>query len=317
MSKIGNILTSTLNRVPGYKGYRDKEDRRDEDKRVREAVADAIVSSIDRLTAYNATLAAARSFDALTKLEAEVGQIRLLADRIRHATYGYGGIFTEDSVDANALEQLRLFDAALLREADGLAAAVDSVTSTTPPGDEAMAALTGERNRLTTLFNGRSSVVDQATPSKDEAVIDLLAIPEVIEPSPLLQAKKGDALSVLGDNFIANGVVKLSAATGETILLRVTTESEGATWLLGSSDPNIDSARLTEGVAVDGTTTGITPASASVDTAQGKQTDIAARYSYEDLGDNQVVFTLALGDSIVSYSGSTIVDGDIEVYSAE
>ncbi len=317
MSKIGNILTSTHNRVPGYKGYRDKEDRRDEDKRVREVVADAIVASIDRLTAYNATLAAARSFDALTKLEAEVGQIRLLADRIRHATYGYGGIFTEDSVDANALEQLRLFDAALLREADGLAAAVDSVTSTTPPGDETIAALTGERNRLTTLFNSRSSVVDQAKPSKDEAAIDLLAIPEVIEPSPLLQAKKGDALSVLGDNFIANGVVKLSAATGETILLRVTTESEGATWLLGSSDPNIDSARLTEGVAIDETTTGMTPASASVDTAQGKQTDIAARYSYEDLGDNQVVFTLALGDSIVSYSGSTIVDGDIEVYSAE
>lgn len=316
MSKIENILTSTLNRVPGYKGYRDKEDRRDEDKRVREAVADAIVASIDRLTAYNATLAAARSFDALTKLEAEVGQIRLLADRVRHATYGYGGIFTEDSVDANALEQLRLFDAALLREADGLSTAVDSVTATTPPGDDAMAALTAERNRLTTLFNGRSSVVDQAKPSKDEAAVDLLAIPEVIEPSPLLQAKKGDALSVLGDNFIANGVVRLSAVTGETILLRVTTETEGATWLLGSSDPDIDSARLVEDGATDAFTT-MVPASASIDTAQGKQTDIAARYAYGDLGDSRVVFTLALGDSIVSYSGSTIVDGDIEVYSAE
>lgn len=317
MSKIEDLIQKTFNRVPGYKGYRDKEDRRDEDKRIRETVADAITGSVDKLTAFNATLAAARSFDALTTLEAEVGQIRLLADRIRHATYGYGGIFTEDSVDASALEQLRLFDAALLREADGLATVVDSVSSTTSPTEDALAALTVERNRLTTLFNSRASVIDQAKPTKDEAAVNLLAIPEEVAPSPLLQAKKGDALSVLGDNFIANGVVTLSASVGDIVLLRVTTEAEGATWLLGSSSPDIASARLTEGDANDTVTTNMTPASASIDTAQGKQSDVAARYAYQILGDNQVVFTLALGDSIVSYSGSTIVDGDIEVYSAE
>ena len=117
-------LKDLLGRIPGYNGYRDKENRRDEDRRLRETIADTIVLSVDTLTSYNARLSADREFSSLSKVESLVGQIRLLADRIRTASYGYGGIFTERSVDEAALDQLRQFDLALQREAEGLASAV-------------------------------------------------------------------------------------------------------------------------------------------------------------------------------------------------
>lgn len=314
MSRAEDLIQQGLNKVPGYSGYRDKESRRDEDKAVRESVAAALVANVDSLTRYNAALAEARDFESLASLEAAVGQVRLLADRIRTASYGYGGIFTENSIDAAAIEQLRLFDSALLREVDSLTGTVQKLTGSTPPDSEARSAMLAEIQRLSSLFDTRNTVVENGRPSQDEEALQLLAIPEKVTPSPLLSLKKGDALSVLGDNYITNGIIKLSSNDGDIVLARVSTESEGATWLLGSSVPGMQSASLVEGSTGEGGYQTMNSATASIDTDQGQQGDIAARYSYRSLGDNRVELTLALGDTLKTYSGSTIVDKDIEVY---
>lgn len=314
MSRAEDLIQGALDKVPGYKGYRDKESRRDEDKAVRVSVANALTANVDTLTRYNAELASARDFESLTSLEAAVGEIRLLADRIRTASYGYGGIFTENSIDANAIEQLRLFDAAMLREVDSLTRSVKNLTSSTLPNSEARSEMLQELNRLNTLFDTRNTVVDTGKTSEDEEALQLLTIPEKVEPSPLLSISKGDALSILGDNFIANGTIKLKSNDGEIVLARVDANTQGATWLLGSSVPGMASARLTEGTAGEGGFQTMTSATAAINTDQGQEEDLAARYSYRTLGDNRVEFSLALGDTITQYSGSTIVDKDIEVY---
>lgn len=314
MSRAENFIKSGLDKIPGYKGYRDKESRRDADKQVREAVAAALGVQIDNLTRYNADLSSARDFESLAALEPAIGQIRLLADRVRSASYGYGGIFSDTDIDANAIEQLRLFDSALLREVDALAVEVTKLTSTTPPDGDARSRMLDEINRLSRLFDNRGSVVENGKPSEDEATLQLLALPEVVEPSPLLHLKKGDALSVLGDNYIANGIITLKTDDGNLLLARVSTDSEGATWLLGSSVPGMNSARLTEEAAGSGGFQTMVPGTASIDTGQGDEDGIPARYSYRDLGDNRIELSLAFGDTIKQFVGSTIVDKDIEVY---
>jgi len=314
MSRAEEFIQSGLNKIPGYKGYRDKETRRDEDKQVRESVANALTAQIDALTRYNADLSAARDFEGLAAIEPAVGQIRLLADRIRHASYGYGGIFSENDIDAAAIEQLRLFDTAMLREVDSLTGIVSKLTASTPPDSESRSALVTEITRLQSLFDGRGAVIEQGKPNRDEETLQLLAIPEKVEPSPLLQVSKGDALSVLGDNYIANGTITLTTDDGKIVLSRVSSEAEGATWLLGSSISGMPSARLTESTGAASGYQTMVPATAAISTDQGQQTDVAARYAYRDLGDNGVELTLAIGDSIKQYRGSTIVDGDIEVY---
>ena len=78
MDRIKNLL----HRVPGYTGYRDKENRRDEDKRIREAIANEITAQVDQLNQYNADLSAARELSHLSRMESLIGQVRLLDQAI-------------------------------------------------------------------------------------------------------------------------------------------------------------------------------------------------------------------------------------------
>src|SRR5215212_5078911 len=90
-------VASLLNKIPGYSGYRNKESRRDEDRRLREELA--------------------REYGQIAQRLAEIGNVerveralRRFTDRLRTATYGYGGLFSDRSIDERALDQLQAFD---------------------------------------------------------------------------------------------------------------------------------------------------------------------------------------------------------------
>lgn len=305
-----------LNKIPGYTGYRDKENRRDEDKRIREAIAAEITAQIDRLNQYNAELSAERELSHLSRIESLIGKVRLLGDRIRTATYGYGGIFTEREVDATALDQLRQFDKSMEREVGGLANAIQRLTGTMPPDDDALKALNDEVDRLSRIFDARTTVIDEGKPSRDERVLALLEIQEEKKPSPLLSVRKNETLSILGDNYIANATMTLSTDDGDLKLVRVTEDQEGATWLLGSSVSGIPSARLTESAGdLPGYQT-MNHASAVIDTETGRQEGVAARFSLRTGSESNVELIVVIGDSARTYRGNEISDMDIEVYGA-
>lgn len=309
-------ITNLLNRIPGYTGYRDKENRRDEDKRIREAVASEVTAQLDRMNQYSAELSAEREFEHLSRIESIIGQIRLLGDRIRTASYGYGGLFTERSVDERALDQLRQFDTSLDREVASLGTAMERLTGTMPPDSDAVKALDDEVKRLGRIFDARTTVIDEGKPSRDEQVLALLEITEEKAPSPLLSVKKNETLSVLGDNYIANATMHLSTDEGSIYLVRVSEDQEGATWLMGSDIAGVPSARLTESsTSAPGYQT-MSRASANVDTEKGRQEGIAARYALRTGGDQDVDLVIQIGDSARIYRGNEISDLDIEVYGA-
>ncbi len=306
-----------LGRIPGYNAYRDKENRRDEDRRLREHIADAILLSADQLTQYNGRLAANRELSSLSATEALVGQIRLLADRVRTASYGYGGIFTERSVDEAALDQLRQFDLALQREIGALGSAVDTLVGTTPPNGEHVDAVRTELDRLNLLFDARTTVVDQAKPTREAKVLDLLDTTPPPKPSPLLSVRRGVALSVLGDNYLADATITLATDDGPLQLIRVGADEAGATWLLGSGVPGLTSARLTE--VADGELPAyqtMRRATATVDSEKGRQEGVSASYAAQTDASGDVHMTVVIGDTPRVFRGNEIRDIDVEVYGA-
>jgi hypothetical protein len=309
-------ISTFLHRIPGYTGYRDKENRRDEDKRIREAVAAEVSAQVDRLNQYTAELSAEREFTHLSRIEPLIGQARLLGDRIRTASYGYGGIFTERDVDATALDQLRQFDMSMEREVDGLSQAVQSLTATMPPDADAVRGLNDEINRLGRLFDARTTVIDEGKPTRDDQVLALLEVTEEKKPSPLLSVTRNETLSVLGDNYIANATMRLSTDEGTIHLVRVTEDQDNATWLMGSDIAGVPSARLTESASDAPGYQTMSRASAVVDAESGKQEGIAARYALRSGADANVDLTIMIGDSARSYRGNEISDMDIEVYGA-
>jgi hypothetical protein len=319
LRKIGNLenrMNNLLHQVPGYSGYRDKENRRDEDKRLREAIANAVQASVERLTQYNADLSAERELKAVGRIEKLIGQVRLLADRIRTASYGYGGIFTEREVDGAALDQLRQFDLSLQQEVSSLQEKVATLVGSSPPQDDAVRALSDDIDRLSMLFSARTDVVDQAKPSRDEKVLALLESNEEAKPSPLLSVSRGETLSVLGDNFIANATITVVTDQGPLQLVRVTEDKEGATWLLGSGVEGIISARLTESTGDVPSYQTMQRASATLDTENGRQEGVAVQYAARSTGPDELELTLVIGDSARVYRGNEIRDIDVEVYGA-
>jgi hypothetical protein len=302
-----------LAKVPGYSGYRSKEDRRDEDKRVRVAIAQEIDRVVELLTRTGSNLAAKRELDQIQTIESLIADTRHLGDRIRNATYGYGGIFTERSVDESALEQLRRFDLVLQRQVDTLSGLAATL------GDQA--AIDTYRTTLidiSDLFATRSQVIDEGRPSQDAKALELLKAPAEQKPSRLLGVKVGDALSVLGDNFTADATITLKVANATITLVRIgTSDGEGERWLMGSSAvdvwPTADLREVSSDTALVPVSTTSSPASLSLEGPQGKQGDVPASYAL-DAREDAITLEISMGGETRTFTGSPLNDIDIDVY---
>jgi len=120
-------LERLIGSIPGYKGYKEKDVRRDADKVLRVYIADRLDEQKRRLSDLQLQLISSGQLDLLDDLESAVKKIQLLADRVRTATYGYVGFFDVIKVKEDQLDALYDFDNALLDEVAKIAAAIEQV----------------------------------------------------------------------------------------------------------------------------------------------------------------------------------------------
>jgi hypothetical protein len=99
--------------LPGIKGYREKELRRDADKQVRDQLARELEERRVKITALQHNLLEAGGLLWLDDVERVVGRLQLLIDRIRTAARGYAGFFDLQRVKEAELDRLAGFDQAL------------------------------------------------------------------------------------------------------------------------------------------------------------------------------------------------------------
>jgi hypothetical protein len=124
-----NIIEKIVNFIPGFKGYMDRNSRRDADKLLRETVSSKMEQQWSRISELQRQLISQGAIDQVDDFEAAAIKLRTLTDRIRTASYGYAGFFDAIKVDEAALTKLYEFDAALVDRAVQLSAAVDNVAS--------------------------------------------------------------------------------------------------------------------------------------------------------------------------------------------
>ncbi|HKG28389.1 MAG TPA: hypothetical protein VKB01_04580, partial [Thermomicrobiales bacterium] len=239
-------ISDALDRVPGYRGYRLKEERRDADRRVRSAVADAYAAQLVRIERIGRDLANARRLGEISAVERTSQAIRHYIDRVRSATPGYGGLFGDRDIDGIALDQLRLFDESLLLGVDELRPAIDRLEADFAAG-QPLAAAADEAARTIesqlVRFDTRQEVITtgQAT-SRDSVLAALRPIAEVI-PSDVYSAQPGDAISILGDNFLVDARIDVDGRPQSFRLFRIAHEPEE--WLFVSREPGGAMYRLT------------------------------------------------------------------------
>ena len=203
-----------LNKVPGYRGYRAKEDRRDADRRVRDHVAAAYEQQADRVERVARDLANRRRLKEIAPVDEFAQAIRHLVDRIRTTTYGYGGLMSDRDVDETALDQLRQFDEGLLsgvQEIDGPIVELEKALDAN--GDLATPARTGATRVRAILarLDLRGEVIETGKPAPTESVLAVLAPQQPDTPPPAYDLHEGDALAILGDDYLVDSRIAVDA----------------------------------------------------------------------------------------------------------
>jgi len=130
MSLLDNIkgemsgIEKLTAKIPGYKGYKEKELRREADKLLREHIATEMRTVKKGLTALQQDIVSAGKYGLLDEAESAATQLQTFIDRIRTATYGYGGLFDSVRIKEDDLDRVYQFDESLLAYAERIEGAV-------------------------------------------------------------------------------------------------------------------------------------------------------------------------------------------------
>jgi hypothetical protein len=138
--------------IPGFRGYVERQNRRDADKLVRETVARRFEELWKRASNLQAELVAQRKIELVDDMEKASIQLRTFIDKIATAARGYSGMFDAIKINETELAQLYSFDAAFFDLAEQIGRALDNVEASL--GDDA--GLPAAIRNLTTL--GRQAV---------------------------------------------------------------------------------------------------------------------------------------------------------------
>lgn len=235
-----------LSEIPNYTGYRQKEDRRDEDKRVRDQVAAKYRAEGRRVERVAGELADQRRISEIKPVDDLAKAIQHFVDRVKTATYGYGGIFGSNDVDLTALDQLRAFDLSLLDGIDLLEQPIADLEQAFASGGDLVApskaGLEVVRS-LTDKFDLRGEVIESGKPAPAEQVLKVLDASKPAAAAPRVGI--GDAVSVMGDDFVAEAAITVSGGPAEFELVRLRKDPES--WLLVPGTGMSDYARLSPG----------------------------------------------------------------------
>ena len=234
-----------LNRIPGYQGYRLKEARRDADRRVRAAVADAYADELARVERIARELAIQRRLGEISDVERASQTIRHFIDRVRTQTPGYGGIFGDRDIDGVALDQLRLFDESLMLGVEELRPVIDALEAAAAEGKplaQPSSAIVAVFERQLQRLKTRQDVLDSGQAANQSALDQLRPLSE-ITPVPAFQARPGDAVSILGDDFTVDSAIVVKGRPKSFVLLRIARNPEE--WLYVSQDRGDTILRMT------------------------------------------------------------------------
>ena len=153
--KLGSI-------IPGFKGYIERQNRRDADKLLRDTVARRFEEQWKRASQLQSDMVSSGLIAYVDDMEKAAIQLRTFIDKITTAPRGYSGLFDAVKINEKELEAIYQFDYAFFDLGEQVGRALDNVEASL--GDEA--ALPAAIRNVTSLarlavetYNRRSEAV--------------------------------------------------------------------------------------------------------------------------------------------------------------
>jgi hypothetical protein len=158
-------LESLASKIPGYRGYKEKENRRAADKLLRDHLSDQLNEQKRRLAELQRDLLEGGGLLLVDDLDRAVTKVQNLADRIRTASYGYAGLFDEIKVKEEELDALYDFDESMLGHVSAIQAAIDALAAAMDAGGDVKASIgdvVSAAEEANTIWRQRESAITGA-----------------------------------------------------------------------------------------------------------------------------------------------------------
>lgn len=123
-------------KIPGFKGYKEKELRRQSDRLLREMLARQYQDQKNRLAEAQNAMVAAGQIAGLARFETATLKLNLLIDHLKTGATGYAGLFDAVKVKENELDRIYQFDTALGQGVEKLKGIIDQIVTMAGQGQD-------------------------------------------------------------------------------------------------------------------------------------------------------------------------------------
>jgi hypothetical protein len=148
--------------IPGFKGYIERQNRRDADKLLRDTVARRFDEQWKRASQLQVDMVSSGMIQYVDDMERAALQLRTFIDKISTAPRGYSGLFDAVKINEQELEAIYQYDAAFFDLGEQVGRGLDNVEASL--GDEtalpaAIRNVTSMARTAVETYNRRSEVV--------------------------------------------------------------------------------------------------------------------------------------------------------------
>ncbi len=150
--------------VPGFRGYKEKEIRRESDRLIRDHLYLKLSADKNDLREIAQKLADRRYFDVMTDMDRLQAKIDRVAEKVNHASYGYSGFFDAVKVKEDSLDRMIDFDNKLLNGVDALTTEISGFKADLASGNTSnlktkVQAVTDKLEALEDKFDSRKEII--------------------------------------------------------------------------------------------------------------------------------------------------------------
>ncbi|HBO44841.1 MAG TPA: hypothetical protein DD670_13100 [Planctomycetaceae bacterium] len=154
-----NWVEIILRRIPGFRGYLEKEYRRESDELQRQWLADRLQRSKRAIDEAARPLVETGQIDLMPQVDRLRGRLDKFIWQLRSAVQGYSGFLDLVRVDQAMLDRVYEVDVSLMDEVQTLAEAIESLPSRGESLASALPELLNQIDNLETQWGARNDIL--------------------------------------------------------------------------------------------------------------------------------------------------------------
>jgi hypothetical protein len=150
--------------LPGFRGYKEKELRRESDKLIRNHLYLKLSKDKDNVRSISQRIADKRYLDILPDIDRLTAKMDRITEKVNHASYGYSGFYDIVKIKEENLDHMITYDNQLLDEVNALTDSIDALKAQLLGGDytnlkDKIQSITDKFEMLEDVFGKREEVI--------------------------------------------------------------------------------------------------------------------------------------------------------------